>query len=63
MTTTIFLSLTCFFIFIVPALGYLFADWISGKIPSAPGATKGANNAVKRLDNYRKINDNTHLIN
>lgn len=50
MTTTIFISLTCFFIFIVPALGYLFAEWISGKIPSAPGATKGANNAVKRLD-------------
>ena len=28
-------------LFSIPALGVLFAHWISNKIPSAPGATKG----------------------
>ena len=37
-------------LFSIPALGFVFANWISDKIPSAPHAVKGANNAVKGLD-------------
>ncbi len=51
MTTIITLYLIAFF-FVVGfgALGVAFANYMTRKIPSAPGATKGANNAVKRVD-------------
>ena len=37
-------------LFSIPALGVVFDNWITRKIPSAPGSTKGANNEAKGLD-------------
>jgi len=42
--------LTVAILFSIPALGWLFAGYMTRKIPSAPHAVKGANNAVKGLD-------------
>ena len=51
MTTIISLYLIAFFFLVAfGALAVAFTNWITRKIPSAPGATKGANNAVKRVD-------------
>ena len=51
MTTIIYLYLFAFlFLVAFGALAVAFTNWITRKIPSAPGATKGANNAVKRVD-------------
>ena len=51
MTTIISLYLFAFlFLVAFGALAVAFANYMTRKIPSAPGATKGADNAVKRLD-------------
>ena len=51
MTTIINLYVTAFFFLVVfGALGIVFSNWISKKIPSSPGETKGADNETKMLD-------------
>jgi len=51
MTTIISLYLFAFlFLVAFGALAVAFANYMTRKIPSAPGATKGANNEAKRLD-------------
>ena len=51
MTTIISLYLIAFFFLVgFGALAVAFANYMTRKIPSAPGATKGANSEAKRLD-------------
>ena len=51
MTTIIYLYLFSFFFLVgFGALAIAFTNWITRKIPSAPHAVKGANNAVKGVD-------------
>ena len=51
MTTIISLYLFAFlFLVAFGALAFAFTNYMTRKIPSAPGATKGANNEAKRLD-------------